>query len=287
MKRDQINDEIRQLLDGQAIDAELADPRVDEAVRDWVSKDDSHGDIWLRLQDLDTQIADAFEEVDVPAGLAERLKENISVKVIDATGGPNLDRCLEDGSRDKGAKPYSKSTSATGRAPNGSTWMRRHRYWLVSSAACVIALFGIVYASVVHQSIPSVVSREQLGHGAIQWTSKLDQDTWNMVAPGTSHLRICSDLHAQPVRWQTVETRYDGHCVVVDMTPPGEKMIIQFTLRSGEDFEVDPFMPSVPIYKTANHCVGACKQDGVVFVVVVEGDLSRYRQVVQRQLPFL
>lgn len=163
---------------------------------------------------------------------------------------------------------------------------RRSVVYVGLSLMVLTLMTGIGIAVVVYNQPPEVVSRERISHEAIQWKAIVDQQEWE-TDPNRrlDDYPLNVDLMVSANRWIELKTQYDASTVVYDVTPPGSKQVFQFTMHTNREFDLGPLLPINPIYKTSMYCIGASYENGVLYVIFVEGDEHRYRQVIRHRHP--
>ncbi len=303
-----IDDKIRELLDGhQPTDASSYqdDPNIDPELASWLSEDAANQAVWRQLQKVDRAIGLTTHSVPTPVGLADRLKARLA---HDGSGtrvdeealkgdsqSLDLTPCLQEDASASGSSNVELSSTVESQSGNGnetdettSRFANAKGTWITVASLFAALIVGVTYATVIGLQPTTKLSGSDLGHAAQQWLETLDETEWRTISSDTDvDFPISPDVLSRPLRWQTVATSVDHKAIVFDMTPPGKRRILHFTLRTREEISIGNVMPAEPIYETATHCVGASRQGKEIFVLVVEGNRNRYRQVIRRQLPVI
>jgi hypothetical protein len=250
-----------------------------------------HGDDAARtryesVQKLDAAIQSAFHDVPVPADLEQRLLASGGASVLNTAAAGRT----EPGDDASGPVDVVKSGAALPVPARASRTgpSRRHVFrWAAigGSVAAAVLVAGAVWAIVGLWPQPPQ-SLDALVQTALKWTDESRLHSWEQdlsQAPLQAY-PLEAALRAQPLRWQRLVV--EGETIVAyDLSPPGQPMAAQFTLRTTRTHSVPSAMPSTPLSNTGGFCVGACQRNGVLYVLVIEGDASRYRQFVRAQLP--
>lgn len=260
---------------------------------------------------LDRSIESKLHEVKCPANLADRLKQATRNQQIDGSNevvskeasnandpwAAVLNGNETAASSDDAVMPADLiraqaqldelDTARQGRRGLLARIVRRKSFaygLIVLLAVGMMTSIGI--AVMVLNQPPELISRERLSHETISWKRLVDEKTWNQApSKRLDSYPVNSDLLLLPHHWMEIRTKYDPSTVVYDATPPGQKQVIQFTIRSNRSFNLERLMPTKPIYETSAYCIGACYDNGFVYVLFVEGDENRYHQVLRRRLP--
>ena len=233
-----------------------------------------------RLNQVDRRIADRLDDVPVPGDLRERLLK----RAAEESAASETDEKLAEPAAAVGPS-HRALEKATGRRDRTS---RRNalRWVTVAGASFVLlAAASVGIGMLLWPQEDPPVSRQSVCHDAMKWVREIVPTMWQ--PDPTGHLGdypLGPDVLPQPQRWMRIATDYDDQAIVYDLTPPGQKRVLQFTLRSSREFDLAEFLPVTPIYRTGQFCIGACYRDGVLYVLFVEGNDERYRQMIEKRL---
>lgn len=259
-----------------------ADRLAEDLKREFVGDEQVEGELPAdhlalaqRVANCDAVLNRCLEDVEVPAGLADRLKDRLSSAKHDA---------LLDVDEHDGFESSVRTIDRSARNMSPSSPHQRRPAWLgwvaLSLLVCFVASSATI-AFVVMRQPPAVVSRDHLAHQSMEWKLSVDQQEWTVgLPPQSGTYPVSQDVLTQPRGWMTISTNYDPQTVVYDLTPPGQKQVLQFTVRTSRQFNLDPVLPAEPTYETGSFCIGASYFEGVLYVVFVEGDVRRYREVI-------
>jgi hypothetical protein len=275
MNRQQIQQQIELCRPGSD---DLHDPDLANLARA-VHGDDAVRARYESVQKLDAAIRSAFHDVPVPADLEQRLLANVGASVRNSAAAS------------PGAEHGEIPATRPAQAPVSSGGMSRRQLlrWaaITGSVAAALLVVGGVWA-IVRALLPEPPqSLDALIQIALRWTDESRLHSWERdltQAPLQAGYPLDSALRAPPQRWQRFVV--EGETVVAyDLSPPGQPLAAQFTLRTTRPHSVPSVLSSTPLSNTGGFCIGACQRDGVLYVLVIEGDASRYRQFVRAQLP--
>lgn len=248
------------------------------------NQDDSAVDINVirRLRKLDQAIESALQSgPKAPVGFADRLKAAVAAQAEEKAeelgetvgeanvtpAGLDRERRLDD--------------SQTSRRRSGNRKKILRRSMLGATALAAVASMLIVFVNWPTPA-PPAIGRLEIARQAQRWRVEVQDKTWSAEpAPNLAQYPVNDDLLVSMNQWMTIETKFDSTTYVYNLTPPGGKQVLQFTARSSQGFKLPSFFPATPDYKTDQFCIGACYQEGVLYVVYVEGDANRYRQVLR------
>ena len=233
-----------------------------------------------RAQRLDTAIGAAFRDVELPPGLEDRLLAGLeqslkeSIPAAESAAGDTRPRDQEENAA---VSPASKG-------------IERRRVWrsMVGVAALALVMMAAVAVAVVIYNLPrQPVSLDELVEQTNGWIDKIQHDAWQTADTE-------GELAARPLepsirvgfeRWQRIETDLDSRAVVYDLASPGGRLALAFTIRTSLQYNVPPVLTTSPGSTTGGFSIGACQRDGVLFILVVEGEAERYEEFVRSRLP--
>lgn len=230
-------------------------------------QDDPRTRQWYdRSQRLDAAVAEAFRDVPVPAGLADRLLASVSPTGID---------------EESVVSPAQQRPAAT---------RRRWRRWALSlTAGCASLVLLAVGLAFFFSSEPTLTSQAVVNQ-AIQWTYTVGRsdDPWNadLAQVPKKYVFDRDSLRRTPSRWQRIQlkTSLDRRAVVYDLTtarsqPTAVLFVVDIGDRETTGLQGGPTFP--PSSETDGWCVGTWRKGRRLYVLAVQGDKQRYREMVK------
>ncbi len=275
---------IREAIDACRPDSDdLALPEMSELARR-IDRDASIRQSFQRSQRLDAAIGKAIHDAPVPTGLHARLIASLS-----NVQPPSRDTKLDAITR--AVTSAEIETDASGAVDIATQprdrWSRRR--WIGISGAVAASLAITVCAAVIIAQPSAPISADTLANDVPQWLDEAFQNEWNsnvQSAPSEKY-PLHPTILPKPQQWQRIATQYDRSTVIYDITPPGKQYVFQITVRTNRTFNNVPGnLPLRPQSSTGGLSIGICHRDGVLYILVVEGDARRYRSFVEERLPF-
>jgi hypothetical protein len=239
-----------------------------------VQRDQRVRQMYERSQRLDVALGAAFQDVPVPEGFAERLLAAVAAETAVEKSDSNqmVDRAVSSASETP-ADTESAVSPAKSRA-------RLSRRWLAVVGSVVAATAAMLLVGLLLLHDTQAVGRENLAGQARDWTDQVIlEDIWHLditQAPTKRYPRNDS-VRAAAVRWRWIATQYSSKSVCYAMTTTGTDEGFQFVVPTNKKFNVPATLPATPISTTGNRSVGACHHNGVLYVLVVTGDVQRYQ----------
>lgn len=278
MSKPDLDTKVRELMDACRPDSDdISEPEM-SALADLLSQDSAAREIFARSENLDRSIGKAFRDVQPPPGLAARL-------LAAAVGEDELTRTDSDGQS-------AEQVSAASRAAQTHSKRTSRRRWIALAGTLAASLVVAVYAAVVLNQADDPISHLTVADMAIAWLDDAQQGDWDGVKkPPTDSYPLASSINvdADPgsiKQWQFIRTDY-GKAAVYDLTPPGDKFVYLFTIRTGEQFSAPQLLPLQPARNTQGVSIGVSYHDGILHVLVVDGDERRYSEFIQERLPVI
>ena len=248
---------------------DLKDPAL-AFLADRLAADSQLKDVFQRLQCLDAKFAEAFRDVPVPDGLADRITARLA-----ADRGPG------------GALPEEHQTGETG-VPGPIAQVlkprkRLSRRRLLAATAGVAVAASVVVALVVGNGGQPVRQPEEVWQGARDFFERDWEEPSELVAtsqpPAAYPAGADFGISNFPqIRWRQIRG-FLGECkgVAYDMEPPGSPRATLYVVKCkvpGLSFSAPPFAPSST---TGGRSIGAWQTGGLLYVLVVEGGDRTYR----------
>lgn len=249
-----------------------------------------------RSQQFDAAIARAFHDVPAPDGLADRLLATLQARQAGVAGMDSDSNSTADNSLDCATAETEPADSqatlsleaATGRRGVSRRWLVR---WMMTGAASAAALLmlGLVGYAVHHYLQPPSVTSDEVVEHALVWTSEVQNGAWQ-VDPSQAPVQsfpLEPSVRGLPMRWQQLRSVEGELILAYDLTPPGKSLVVQFTVPDVQrrQYQLPRSLSQHPTSSTGGFCIGVCHRNGVLYVLVVEGDTARYRQFVRPKLP--
>lgn len=211
-----------------------------------------------RLQQLDAKIADAFPDVPVPDGLAERLVARLRE---------------EESAREKVATDK-ESSQPTLRRPNLRGPHRRTAWVaaLLATAAAVLLVVRQDWFTAPEQ--PLTVG--ELRMAASDWYEPIqEKDDWRALPPPEGYA-ISPRVNLRARRWTHFSGAGDG--IAYDLSPPGSRhgtylLVVRSVVKG-----LVPNPPRKPLW-TQGRGIAEWQSGELAYVLVVEGPIHRYRKI--------
>jgi hypothetical protein len=289
---------IRQMIDACRPGSDDVHAPDFAAVAELIERDARSRRLYDRTQRLDIAIGAAFQDVEVPEGLAQRLLA-AAVAAQRQSAEPIADDPLpiEPSSSELpasaafdterlSAAPDSTSPAETIVSPASQSKSRKRFGWksIAAGAGTLAAVAALALVAVFFlPRSPSEVSQDEIAKLAAEWTDAALLNQWNQnpaAAPAQKY-PVDSSLRASVQSWQRLRTRYDSQAVVYSLAPIGQPYVLQVTVRTNEKFAVLASPPSRPFSTTGGLSIGAWQRDGVLYVLIVQGDERRYQSLLK------
>lgn len=295
MSKPELNPEIRELMDACRPNSEDAAESEMAALRELLDRDPYVREVFSRSEHLDRSIGEAFRDVQTPPGLAARLLAAVGAE--DEPGehivsdGEPVEESFADEQLNTSNEPAEKVSHA-GSAVRNRNHRTSRRRWIALAGTLAASLVVVVYAAIVLNQPRSRIPHSTVADKATAWVDKAQQGDWESAEqPPTDSHPLASSVTVggeSPSinQWQFIETEY-GEAAVYDLSPPGKRSVYLFSIRSGEQFSAPQLIPSRPARSTQGVCIGVASRDGILHVLVVEGDERRYSQFVREPLPVI
>lgn len=287
MDQSSFNPNLREAMDACRIGGrDLGLPAMSE-LAEAIERDPAVRETFGRYQQLDAAIGKAFHQVPVPLGLEARLLAAV------AQNDPDLGVDTElSPSRKSGAHRLLEKVISTDAPQHAAVSPRpivgkRGWRWLVIGSSAAVVFVVAAYATVIALRPAEPISIDEVVADALNWTRLSQDQEWNRDLPSAPQEKYPLDhsVLGTAQQWQRIATDFDRRAVVYDLTPPGKSRVLQFAVRTNAEFALPAVLPMTPHSTTEGLCIGVCYRDGVLYVLVVEGDEHRYRSFVKDRLP--
>jgi hypothetical protein len=252
--------------------ADLSDPALAHLAAE-MAVDPGLERLYERLQQVDARLAAAFPDVPVPAGLAERIAERLAVAAPPAEGAevPGGRTEGEDRRAERGGRRAEVESESVALRPR-----RISRRWLLaglttlSAAACLLVAVWI--GGINSKPYTASAVREQ----AIDFFAN-DEAAPGQLDAFPEDYPFSRDVERRDgTRWRTIRG-FLGHTGVAYDLPAREG--VRATLYV-VDCDVEGLLgqpPSEPDANTADFWAAAWRDQGRVYVLVVQGTKADYR----------
>jgi hypothetical protein len=218
-------------------------------------------------QQFDRALQGALHDVEVPAGMQDRL-----LAALEAGRKPIEDQVSRD-------LPLAARNQAWRRALR-VLWSRR-TLTLASCAAALLLAVGLG----IHAWIQSrhIIEREQIASALGGWQKAL---TKNRPENGLPSDFVLPPLAVKPVKYVPFKTDEGWSAVAVDCTPPSGRPATLFIVRASARFRV-PAAPYTRLSATTGKSVAAWQSGRLLYVLVVEESNSQRLEDFVRRPSFL
>lgn len=234
---------------------DLHSPDLNELARK-VRQDPAVRAAYERVQQSDAAIVAAMPQVPVPAGLAERLLEQLAVAAVPAAAGSTASEVSVSAWR--------------------SHWPRRRVLGTAAAlAATVLVAVGIGW--MLQPGAPD--SLEML---AIAWQQELAVN-WQAMDGAPRDLVVPSSITASPVGWQRVRYFANGGGVAYKLIRGKARQAMLFVVKLSAH-GLPGTLPAAPQSTTGGVAIGYWQSGGRIYVLIVEGDERSYRSFVETPL---
>jgi hypothetical protein len=234
-------------------------------------------EIFQRAQRLDLRISRAMHEVALPAGLCDRILMRLEAEqpAETITNLISAQIATEDE-----PEPRRDQSGAVHREIHSRPVHRRQ--WLVSLAAiAALLLVGLgLWRLWPHGSPLSV--KALLASGG-QWHDQLGNAAWKPLAPGQGlkDFPLAAVVLAAPRGWADVSALAGRPAVAYDLNVGRGRRATLFVINE-PNTAADSAPPRIPGSNTGGLTIGVWKADGLVYVLVVEGDQRRYDRLLDK-----
>jgi Ubiquitinol-cytochrome C reductase Fe-S subunit TAT signal len=239
---------------------------------------------FARAQRLDGRIARAMDDVPVPAGLSDRILDALAADgAVIGQCAPHVPFVSEPQTRRERDEYTTALADCAGQCHTRQTTRRR---WLVSVAAGAAVVVAAV--AVWHfRSQPSPLSVESLLASGGRWHAELSRSSsWHVLPPGQmiNAYPPATAVRAVPHRWADVSALVGRPAVAYDLSDGREHQATLFVIPAAvPGAAATP--PRSPGSNTGGRQIGVWQVGGLVYVLVVEGDVQRYQNLLDASGP--
>jgi hypothetical protein len=231
-----------------------------------------------RIQRSDTLIRDAFRDVVVPDGLADRLLESLA----DAQPRESIEQR---------PSPRSVRREVVGLDDGGLRLQKTRRRRWFRTALCLAAISTVFLMAVVYVNRPrnEPIPSEQLRAEVSAWRAQVVRNGWqrDMDSVVARNRPLDVGIAATPRQWCQIETRYDATTVVYDLANSSADFACVYCMHirtSNSDLPATP--PLTPYRPTGRISMGVWRHGDMVYVLAVQGDAARYGEFLDATILF-
>jgi hypothetical protein len=229
---------------------------------------------FARVQHFDRRILAAMEEVELPTGLADRVKARLAAAT--PVGAPLPDGASLDVSSPE-AYPAEPTTAVS--LPIAVETTRRRWLWAASAIAASLAVAMGLWQFRGERDVQ--LSREEFRvlskdvhtqvQEADQWQTDLTQAPVDRPFPASA-------LLARVKGFQPLSLPGDRHAVAYNVTYHNQPATVIVYRATASQLDLVP--PRNP-FNTQGICIGLWQRDGLLFALVIEGSPTNYRRLLQ------
>lgn len=288
MSKPDLDPKIRELMDAcRPGRDDVAEPEM-TALADLLDRDSNAREVFARSECLDRSIGEAFRDVQSPPGLAARL-----LSAVEAEEEPRQAVASDDSAEhDQTQLERTEEISAANQASRKYSRRSSRRRWIAVAGTLAASIVVAAYAAIMLNPPSDPILISTVADKAIDWIDEAQQGDWEsgknppMDSYPLAKSIIVNDGPRPVDQWQFIGTDY-GRAAVYDLTPPGKRFVYLFTIRTDEGFSAPQLLPTRPARNTQGVCVGVAYHDGLLQVLVVDGDERRYGQFIRDRLPVI
>ena len=231
---------------------DLAEPEMAEAARA-LAEDPQLRAIFERMQRQDRLLAEAFQQVDVPDDLEQRLLDKLAgLQPASPTMGSSLrpDRSI--------TSPF----TSTSTADSTSRKRRSRRNWLVASLA-IAGSFLLLLGWFSQRPVSPTI--DLLATLTLQWTETLQDspaESWQAFRESEF-----PQLRWRPQRWRKLPTQLDAEVVVFDFGSTRDQNLVLYQIKTRHTLAL-PSIPYQSLSITGAWQSGAWQEGGHIYVAV-------------------
>ena len=225
--------------------------------------------VYDKLKQTDVVLAEAFHDVPVPEGLADRILDRLA-----SAAEPSV---LPE-------EPIATPDSAV---ELDSAVAKRGRFWRSRSV-----LVATVLGTAVSLTAAFVIlndSEEGLTGESVEWAAIMLFDNegnsppaGNLISekasPGSHPLGPPAVAQLSGIRWRRIDEFLGREGVAYDLAPPGSPRATLYVIKRKVP-NLRDFPPPNPATNSRNQFAAAWQSGGLLYVLVVDGGAGRYRDV--------
>ncbi len=228
-------------------------------------------DLYDRVQRTDRALAQAFQDVPVPDGLADRILARLAATSPEPA----------DGLRVLSAAREPAALNEPPEAAVSTPRRRLHWGWYVATGCAALAA-SLLLAVILNLPRPSADRPEELQHQAIAFFNEDARGTGVLLGigpppPGGYPLSRAIPARARQVRWRSVAGFLGRSGVAYDIAAPsgisGTVYVVQWNLSG-----LGAGPPPTPMLATGQRCTAIWQEGDVLYVLVIEGESRDYER---------
>lgn len=227
---------------------------------------------------FDERLAAALDDVAVPAGLRERLLDRLRLPdrpcLPDRPGepAPLAAAPLLPALPQPVAQPVGPAAVEPASVPFSRRLRVGRRWWLAAAAAAAgLALAGRWW-------LLADRADGDVAQLAAAWQQRLTS-TWQSTKTLPSGFRVPQSVAVAPRRWQALDRLAGVRGVAWDLSRPGFARAVLFVARmTSAGLPNSP--PAAPQSTTGGQTIAGWQSGGLVYLLVVEGDVKDYRRLI-------
>jgi hypothetical protein len=276
--------EMREAMDAcRAGSDDLGLPELAQ-VADSLAADSGARRVFDRIQRLDKRIAAAAHDVPVPAGLAERILARLPNGSALATNGS---LAAETAAATESISTETAAMGAAGlvapaaaqvapAAALGRLRFSKRALSLAGLAASLLIAVGLVAFWPPHKPLSAAALIDNSG----DWTAQLaERASWEpLTERELAKYPAAEAVRARPQSWSNASSLVGEDAVVYDVSTAGHRAYL-FVIPS-VDPVAGPAPSSIPQSSTHGLMIGCWQSQGMVYVLVVEGDVRAYQNLI-------
>lgn len=214
-----------------------------------------------QMRSFDERLASALDDVAVPDGLRERLLERLQQPASSTGLPPAVVACVQ---------PLGQPSAAPASVPLATRSNRR--WWLAAAAAAA----GLVLSG--RWWLLADRADGDVAQLAASWQQRLTS-SWKSMKTLPDGFRVPRSVAVAPQRWQPLDRLAGVSGVAWDLSRPGVGRAVLFVARM-----TSPGLPGSPPESpqpiSGGQTVAGWQAGGLVYILVVQGDLKDYLRLV-------
>ncbi|HTU25106.1 MAG TPA: hypothetical protein VMF30_06900 [Pirellulales bacterium] len=222
---------------------------------------------------LDVRLSEAFAAVPVPVGLADRLLANLRTSTLQ-TAAAEATAAAASILMDARTVVVRTPASPIDRLAQLPPVQRVSRRRIVLAAAAALLVTTGAWVAL---HVPSSQSSGELTSDAADWFAELG-DAWQPPAQAPADLPLASAIVGRVRGWQPLARSIAKRGVVYSLAQGAKSRAVLFVLP-GRRAGLPPTAPFDPQSATGGLSISAWQSQGLVYVLVVEGDPRAYRRL--------